>query len=273
MNDSQLPPVTGEFRTDGPYSNEPAKPLTYADMPYDSEALNRRIRQIQPTEPWRERRAPAFLDYPGDSVSFTISSGINRRELNLGFQARSIVVQNVGSNEVLYCPEIGLYLTASVTPYAVFNLAEGISKVSFDWHTAVFNPVTPVAIAGEYAQVTCYSEWIPPVSAGGGGGGGGGSTGATTATRNRIAAVGTSNFTVLAANTARKGATIYNDSDKPFYLALGGPTSGSVYTVLLDSNASGIGAYYEVPAEYNGIISGIWLDATASGYIQVTELM
>lgn len=75
-----------------------------------------------------------------------------------------------------------------------------------------------------------------------------------------------SSVTILAANAARKGATITNDSTAILYLSLaGGTASTSNYSVQLSS-----GAYYEVPFTINTALTGIW--ASANGNARVTEL-
>jgi hypothetical protein len=74
--------------------------------------------------------------------------------------------------------------------------------------------------------------------------------------------------TILAADRARIGASIYNDSlSKNLYLLLGtGPATTSLFTTILPKN----GGYYEVPYGYTGIIVGIW-DGDV-GYARITEL-
>jgi len=74
-----------------------------------------------------------------------------------------------------------------------------------------------------------------------------------------------SNVTILAANTARLGATIWNDSTAILYLKLGATASLTSCTVKMIADA-----YYEVPFGYYGIIDGIW--ASANGAARVTEL-
>jgi len=99
-------------------------------------------------------------------------------------------------------------------------------------------------------------------SGAGGGGGGGGASG--TGTLSQVASSATA-VTILAANTNRKGASIYNASTQVLYLGLSGTTpTSSVYTVAMAA-----GSYYEAPAGYNGIIKGIW--ASANGQADVTE--
>jgi hypothetical protein len=74
-----------------------------------------------------------------------------------------------------------------------------------------------------------------------------------------------SNVTILASNTARKGATIFNDSTSAVYLKFGATASATSFTVKMAS-----AAYFEVPFGYTGIIDGIWV--SANGSARVTEL-
>lgn len=94
------------------------------------------------------------------------------------------------------------------------------------------------------------------------------SVGATTGTTSQVASSATA-VTILASNANRRGATIVNDSSAVLYLVLSSTTpTSSVYTVALDAKGT-VGAYYEVPAGYTGIIKGIW--ASANGNAVVTE--
>jgi len=103
----------------------------------------------------------------------------------------------------------------------------------------------------------------------GGGAAGGGqtadgeaSTGATTSVASQATAI-----TILAANSARYGATVYNDDANALYLLLGaGTVSATVYTVLVPS-----GGYYEAPYGFTGILTGLWA-ADGAGSARVTEL-
>lgn len=70
---------------------------------------------------------------------------------------------------------------------------------------------------------------------------------------------------LLAANAARVGATVANDSTAIMYLKLGTGASATSFTVRLTANA-----YYEVPFGYTGAINGYWSSAT--GNARVTEL-
>jgi hypothetical protein len=70
---------------------------------------------------------------------------------------------------------------------------------------------------------------------------------------------------VLAANSSRRGAAVFNESGAVLYLALGTTASLTAYTVQV-----GIGAYYEVPFNYTGALWGITTAGTA--VVRVTEL-
>lgn len=71
--------------------------------------------------------------------------------------------------------------------------------------------------------------------------------------------------TILAANAARDGATIWNDSTASLYLLLSTATiSATLATVKVPP-----GGYYEVPSGYTGIIKGLW--TAVNGSARVTE--
>lgn len=89
----------------------------------------------------------------------------------------------------------------------------------------------------------------------------------TTGTTTSVAA-SASSVTLLAANSARIGATVYNDSSaRNLYLLLGtGPATTALFTAILPKN----GGYYEVPYGYTGVIVGIWNGT--GGFARITEL-
>jgi len=68
--------------------------------------------------------------------------------------------------------------------------------------------------------------------------------------------------TLLASNTSRVGATIFNDSTATLYLKLGATASTTSFVTKLYTDQ-----YYEVPFGYTGIIDGIWSSATGSARI------
>lgn len=91
--------------------------------------------------------------------------------------------------------------------------------------------------------------------------------GAATSTPTTVAA-SASSVTVLAANTARRFASVYNDSSSVLYLLLqtGGTASSTVFTIAMAA-----GSYYEVPEAYTGALIGIWVSAT--GNARITEIV
>jgi len=70
---------------------------------------------------------------------------------------------------------------------------------------------------------------------------------------------------LLPPNTARLGATVYNDSNALMYLKLGGTASTADYTIKLFPLS-----YYEVPYGYTGEIDAIW--SVANGFARIDEL-
>lgn len=76
----------------------------------------------------------------------------------------------------------------------------------------------------------------------------------------------TSNTSILASNTSRILATVYNGTNKTMYLALASTASTSSYTIQMDA-----GSYWELPITYTGAISAVWANGV-SGNALVTEL-
>lgn len=85
-----------------------------------------------------------------------------------------------------------------------------------------------------------------------------------TGTSTNVASSAT-NVTLLASNSNRLGATIFNDSTQILFVKLGATASAASFTARLTSNG-----YYEVPFNYTGIIDGIW--ANANGSARITEI-
>ena len=78
-------------------------------------------------------------------------------------------------------------------------------------------------------------------------------------------AVTNSNTSILASNSNRLGATIYNEGAAICYMILGSTASTTSYTIRLQ-----VGSYYELPFAYTGAIAGITSAGTAQ--LRVTEL-
>ena len=89
---------------------------------------------------------------------------------------------------------------------------------------------------------------------------------ATTATLSNVAG-SASSVTLLALNTARLSAVIYNDSTAILYVKFGSTASTTSYTYQLQANMTL--ELMQIPM-YTGIITGIW--ASATGSARVTEI-
>lgn len=76
----------------------------------------------------------------------------------------------------------------------------------------------------------------------------------------------TSNTLLLASNSIRLGATLYNDSSSVLYVKLGVTASLTDFTNRIFPSC-----YYEVPFGYTGEIEGFWVSAT--GHARVGELV
>lgn len=89
---------------------------------------------------------------------------------------------------------------------------------------------------------------------------------ATTATVTSVSG-SISSVTLLSANSARKMAAFYNESNANLYIKFGTTASNTSYTILLPKDG-----YYELPhsGAYTGRIDGIWSSAT--GAVRITEL-
>lgn len=76
----------------------------------------------------------------------------------------------------------------------------------------------------------------------------------------------TSSVSLLSAQTARAGATFFNDSSAIMYLKYGTTASTTSYTVLVGPNG-----YYELPGPtvYAGAIDAIW--SAATGTVRITS--
>ena len=72
--------------------------------------------------------------------------------------------------------------------------------------------------------------------------------------------------TLQAANGNRRGLTVYNDSTKILFLKLGSAASSTDFSVKMSSQA-----YFEIPSQYIGIVTGIW--AGANGFAYVSEIL
>lgn len=90
---------------------------------------------------------------------------------------------------------------------------------------------------------------------------------ATTATPTTVAAANGS-FPALAANTARKGLTIYNNSNSEVFVSFSATAGANNFSFKLQP-----GSLYEMPNPiFGGEISVYWAAASPTGSVVVTEL-
>ena len=119
------------------------------------------------------------------------------------------------------------------------------------------------SLTGAYKEIhateTAPGVWSLNIS-----GGAAGSTPASAATITNVVASAVS-VTLAAANAARKGVTVHNDSTVVLKLKLGATASAASFTVNMAADS-----YYETPYGYTGRIDGIW--ASATGFAKVSEL-
>jgi hypothetical protein len=116
---------------------------------------------------------------------------------------------------------------------------------------AVKPPFT-AAISGDPALVVAISPNNPITT----------STARPSSNNTSSVAASVSNTVLLASNSLRLGATIYNDSSSVLYLKLGATATLSDFTIKIFPVS-----YYEVPFGYTGEIDGFWVSATGNARI------
>ena len=84
-----------------------------------------------------------------------------------------------------------------------------------------------------------------------------------TATKANVSAAVTTTA-LIASNTSRLGASVFNDSTSAMYVNLGASASTTAFVVKLAA-----ASYYEIPFGYTGAVNGIW--DTATGAARVCE--
>lgn len=119
-----------------------------------------------------------------------------------------------------------------------------------------------VPVDGDQSEANDYALRVAVVSAGEVGAGS--VAVATTATLVNVSS-SASNVTLRAANDARIGMLVVNDSTATLYLKYGATASTSSYTVKMEP-----GSYWEMPQPiYTGIVDGIWSSANGAARITV----
>lgn len=153
---------------------------------------------------------------------------------------------------------LGQTTMASSLPVAIASnqtaIASNLSQVggsAIALGSTVAASSLPVVIASNQGAIPTYQS---------------NATGTTTST-----AVAQATTTILASNTARKGATVYNDSATHAHVKLGSGCTTTDFTLVLQGTTSNVGGYYEVPFGYTGIITA-YLGAAGTGNWRVTEI-
>lgn len=105
-------------------------------------------------------RTPAFDRYPVSRLEISVQHGVDLLDQQVGFSARAIVVQNINATGFIRLNDQLLFVPPR-TQLALFNIPQGFEKFSVQWYTNQTTPgVTPVA--GTYATVWLFDEWVPP---------------------------------------------------------------------------------------------------------------
>lgn len=217
--------------------------------------------------------APQLVqDYPGQYAVTPIGLELAQGTGTLAaatYYYRVSAITAIG--ETLACAEVGLTIGATTgvdltweavpgaTGYRVYGRSTGaelfIAEVSGTTltYTDDGSVVTPTGAlpTANTARIATATDPVKPA----------------TATRSNVSDAA-SDTLILAANAARKGATIWNDSTEILYLGLG-TTAASLTSATAKIVADG---YYELPQPvFTGQIRGIWAN-NASGAARITEL-
>jgi hypothetical protein len=111
-------------------------------------------------QPHEIRTPSGTFKYPKSRQYSLIQSGVNSGIAVEGFLAQSLFCQCLGTNQFLFCRELGIYVSAGATFVAQFNFPFGLQTLNFEWHTAAFNTTPPAVVAGQWAAIWVYDEWI-----------------------------------------------------------------------------------------------------------------
>lgn len=193
-----------------------------------------------------------------DSLTATLdASGLWSRDW--GVAAGSAAVTNHGSADV--------YVSAGPTAQ---TSGRGATRIRAGGSAVVYLSSTTMTVSGAPGTgvtVVAFTGVQPPAWASAGSSGGA-VTFPTGATSNLSStADSTTSAVLLAANAARVGASVYNDSTAVLYLALGLVASSTAYTTQVPA-----GGLYELPSGYTGPVAGVWA-SDSTGAARVTEIL
>lgn len=254
----------GRGRSDGPEHGETTRPKPLSQREVDALLSAETLQALQllqrtSTDLFALLRGSQLVNGVLDAQTLLLDTN-GQKTLTWHVPAGSVAVRNYSAADV--------YVTNSASGSTQGRGVGIVPAGGFDVFPVASTEVSLTGSAGAKVNVVAYTGVMPPASARPGTGGGG-STGTPTATAAALSSVAgsASSVSLLAANSSRKGATIFNDSTANLYVAFSATASTTAFTVKIVG-----GGYYELPstAVWTGAVSGIW--DTATGSARVTEL-
>lgn len=179
---------------------------------------------------------------------------------------------NLGANNDVTCTQSGTWNIGTVTTVTTVSTVTAVTTIT-NAVTVVGNAAEDAALSGNPVRTGVRASRAVPTSMSADGDvvtpwadrEGRQVTKQQSGTGTQTSVSGSaSNVTLLAANTQRLGASIYNDSSATLYVRFQATATTSNFSVKMFPDD-----YCEVPAGYTGIIDGIWSSATGSA--RVTE--
>lgn len=201
-----------------------------------------------------------FLPYFRLIISTELITGLGRNENFLGTLIQQLAIPNIGAvkgKSLKLSPSLQLLTPATEFPYTLIYQPV---KRHFSFTLTIQSEETipassgsenaPVLAAITLMQTTLnalveVSTTMPLTNSP--------SYPTSSVAASTTVASSTTSVSLLAINTSRKGATVWNASTATLYLDLDAAASLTDYAARLDP-----GGYYEVPYGFTGAIAGIW---------------
>jgi hypothetical protein len=192
-----------------------------------------------------------------DAVSWPLPTGAATAALQTqpGVDIGDVTINNAAGASAVNIQDGGNSLTVDSPQLPAALVGGRLDGNTGAWLGSTAPTVGQKTMASSVPVVLASDQSALPVSIGG--------SLSSTGTQTSVAS-SASNVTLLASNASRKGATIYNDSNKTLYVKFGATASTTSFAVQL-----GAGSYMEVPFGYTGIIDGIW--TSVNGSARITE--
>lgn len=193
----------------------------------------------------------------------------------VGTLVSEISTDGTNYSSIMVLPVSGSAPVSSVTSNTVGSVGVW-GQVSFRFRCTAYTSGTPVVILNTSTAGTSSVGIITPLPAGSANIGsvnaiqsGTWTVAQSVSTTGGLTSVSasTTSTQLLALNSSRLNAMIYNDSASSLYVALTTSATSTAFTVLVPANG-----FYELPPirTFTGAIFGVWLSATGSA--RVTEL-